>query len=268
MNSLSGRRVLVTRTRERAQGLVDALHDSGAEAVVVPLIATQPIASPSEIAEAAAALQAAPDRRWAVFTSATAVRLVSGASGAWLSGAGRAGVRLGAVGESTAAAIAAAGGRADVVAADPDSSGLASALETAGVRGATVWFPSAEAAAATLAERLRAAGATVHVQPVYRTVMPADAPRRLAVALDAGVDAITLTSGSTARHLLRALGGRELAPGTVIACIGEQTAEAAHAAGLAATITAEGASVAGLVAALERAFEAGTALPGRPKGGC
>src|SRR5438552_1798277 len=73
---LAGRMVLVTRTRERAGGIVDLLHARGARVVVVPLISTVPLLHPEAIAEAAAALGRAPGPRWAVFTSATAVRLV------------------------------------------------------------------------------------------------------------------------------------------------------------------------------------------------
>lgn len=243
---LSGRRVLVTRTRERAAGLVDALHERGADAVVVPLIATQPMASPEEIVAAVTALTAAPPPRWVAFTSATAVRLALRAAGP---GAMRQ-ARVAAVGPETAAALRAGGVRADIAGA-ADADALAAALEAAGMRGATVWFPSAEASRPVLPTRLRAAGAVVMVHPVYRTVLPEDAPRRLAVALDRGVDAVTLTSGSTARHLVRALGSRSLPPATVVVCIGEQTAREARAAGLDVAAVASTPSAAGLVEALE-----------------
>ena len=75
---LAGRRVLVTRTREQAAGLVDALHQRGADVVVVPMIATVVLAAPDVVAASFAELMAAPPPRWAVFTSATAVRLVFG----------------------------------------------------------------------------------------------------------------------------------------------------------------------------------------------
>ena len=243
---LSGRRVLVTRTRERAAGLVDALHERGAEAVVVPLIATQPLATPDEIVTAVRALAAAPAPRWAAFTSATAVRLALGATGP----DALRGVEVAAVGAETAATLQARGVRV-ALAGVADADALADALEAAGMQGATVWFPAAEAARSALPERLRAVGADVTVQPVYRTVMPDDAPRRLAVALDQGVDAVTLTSGSTARNLVRALGQRALSPATAVVCIGAHTADAARAVGLDVAAVASEPSAAGLVEALE-----------------
>ena len=236
----------MTRTRERASGLVDALHDRGAEAVIVPLIATQPLASPDEIAAQAAALAAAPAPRWIAFTSATAVRLTLGVAGPkWLED-----VHVAAVGSETAGALLAYGVRADVTGAG-DGAALAVELGRFGLRGATVWFPGAEAAGPGFLERLREAGAEVAVQSVYRTVMPGDAPRRLAVALDAGIDAVTLTSGSTARNLVRALGARPLPPGTIVVCIGAQTAHAARGAGLDVTAVAGEPTALGMIAALE-----------------
>jgi uroporphyrinogen-III synthase len=243
---LAGRRVLVTRTRELAAGLVDRLHAAGASVAIVPLIATLPIADPEAIARAAAEVGAAPQPRWVAFTSATSVRLVLGAVGA----GALAGVLVAAVGPATAAALDAQGVSADLVASDHDAAGLAAAMLRRGMAGATVWFPVAEGARGGFAESLRAGGAFVTVQHIYRSVMPASAPGRLRAALAAGVDAITLTSGSTARNLVAAMGVGGLPAGAVIVCIGEQTAAEARAAGLTVQAVAEVASVEGLVNAL------------------
>ena len=243
---LAGRRVLVTRTRERASGLVDALHDRGAEAVVVPLIATEPLSSPAEITAALLALTASAPPRWAVFTSATAVRLVLGAAG---TDALRE-AQLAAVGTETSGALESWGLHVDV-AGPPDAEALASRLVAVGVRGATIWFPAAEGAGPVLPERLRAAGAAVSVHAVYRTVMPDDAPRRLAAAMERGIDAVVLTSGSTARNLVRALEHRRLPATTAVVCIGARTAHEARAAGLEVAAVAGEPNSGGLVAALE-----------------
>lgn len=250
MSALRGRRILVTRTRDQATGLVDLLHERGAEAMVVPLITTRPLLPPAEIAAAAAALRGVAAPRWVAFTSATAVRLVLGVCGR----DGLAGVNVAAVGRETAAALAERGVAADVVARDQDAAGLAAILGERSLAGGTVWFPGAEAAGAALPDGLRAAGAAVRVHAVYRTEMPADAPRRLRAALDEGVDAVTLTSGSTVRHLVTSLGGRRLPPGLVVVCIGPRTAAEAREAGLEVHGVAAEPGAHGLVAALEAAF--------------
>ncbi|HUZ68572.1 MAG TPA: uroporphyrinogen-III synthase [Candidatus Saccharimonadales bacterium] len=243
---LAGRRILVTRTREQAGGLVDRLHGLGASVVVVPLIATEPVATPEEILRTANEIRASAPPRWAAFTSATAVRLVVRAAGAEVVG----GMQVAAVGLATADALGEAGVTPDVIASDPDADGLAASMLTRGMAGATVWFPSADAAAATLPAALTGGGATVIVQCIYRSVMPAAAPDRLRAALGMGIDAITLTSGSTARNLTAALGDTHLPPGILIACIGEQTAAEARAAGLRVGAVAPTASAEGLVAAV------------------
>ncbi len=236
----------MTRTREQAEGLVDRLHRAGASVMVVPLIATVPVAEPAAIVAFAAENAAAPSPRWVAFTSATAVRLVIGAAGA----AALSGMLIAAVGPATAAALLAEGVTPQLVASEPDADGLATAMLEHGMTGATVWIPVAEGARGDLAERLRRAGAAVSVQLIYRSVMPAEAPDRVRAALAGGVDAITLTSGSTARNLARAAGEGGVVPGIAIVCIGEQTAAEARAAGLIVEAVAREASVDGLMAAL------------------
>jgi uroporphyrinogen-III synthase len=159
-------------------------------------------------------------------------------------------MRIASVGPSTATALHAEGATPDLVAGEHDAAGLAAAMLERGMAGATVWAPIAEAARDELAQRLGNAGATVRVQHIYRSVMPLHAPDDLRAALAGGVDAITLTSGSTARHLVEAMGSNPVPEGVVIVCIGEQTASEARAAGLTVSAIAPEASVAGLVRAL------------------
>jgi uroporphyrinogen-III synthase len=243
---LAGRRIVVTRTRAQAEGLVDRLHDLGASVAVIPLISTVPVATPEDIVRNAAAVRAAPAPRWVAFTSATAVRLVLGGAGT----ESLTGMLVAAVGPATAAALANAGVVADLVAEDHDAAGLAKAMLVGGIAGATVWLPAARGASARLSEALAAGGADVAVQTIYRSAMPEAAPARLHAALEQGVDAITLTSGSTARHLAAILGNDPPPLGVAIVCIGEQTASEARAAGLPVHAVAATASAEGLVEAV------------------
>lgn len=243
---LAGRRVLVTRTREQAQGLVDRLHAAGASVVVVPLITTVPLADPDAIVRVAAEMSAAPAPRWVAFTSATAVRLVIGAAGI----EAIAHMLVAVVGPATAAALESAGRHPDLVAVDHEATGLATAMLGRGIAGGSVWFPAAGGASGDFAETLRAGGATVNEQDIYRSAMPELAPERLRAAFGAGVDAITLTSGSTARHLVDAVGVDGVPASTPIVCLGERTAAEARHAGLAVAAVARTASIDSLVDAL------------------
>jgi uroporphyrinogen-III synthase len=243
---LAGRRVLVTRTREQAQGLVDRLHAAGASVVVVPLITTVPVADPDAIVRVASEMRASTAPRWVAFTSATAVRLVLGASGI----EAIAGMLVAVVGPATAAALEAEGRTPDLVADDHDAAGLSTAMLARGVAGASVWFPVAEGARGAFADALRVAGATVTEQYIYRSAMPLSAPERLRAAFDGGIDAITLTSGSTARHLVEAVGVEGVPAGASIVCLGEQTAIEARHLGLEVAAVAKVASIDALLAAL------------------
>ena len=156
---LAGRRVLVTRTREQAQGLVDRLHAAGASVAVVPLITTVPVAAiPTRSSARPSAMRASTSPRWVAFTSATAVRLVLGAAGI----EAIAGMLVAVVGPATAAALEAEGRTPDLVAYDHDAAGLATAMLARGIAGASVWFPVAEGARGAFADALRAAGADGH----------------------------------------------------------------------------------------------------------
>src|SRR5581483_9618769 len=187
---LFGRRVLVTRTREQASALVERLREQGARAVELPTIAIQPPesyapldaalrelaghpAGPTSAGPTAAGPGAA--ERWVIFTSANAVEAVFGRLDALgLDVRAFGGVRLGAIGPATAAA-----------------------LRRGGLRGAWILLPRADIAPPDLAEGLAARGATVRNVVAYRTVpapgLGAEARRLLEAA---EVDTACFTSSS------------------------------------------------------------------------
>jgi len=246
---LDGRRVLVTRSRDQAAGIVDALHRRGATVVVVPLISTRPLVTPDQITEAATRLRVATGPRWVAFTSATAARLVLRV----LDGAELEGVSMAVVGPETAAAVREGGREPDLVAAESDAAGLTRELCPL-LPGGALWLPAAEGGRDDLVSAAHRTGVALDVQTVYRSEMPADAPRRLAAALEQALDAVTLTSGSTVRHLTRALDGRGLGAHTVVAVIGPRTADDARAAGLRVDVIARLPSAEGLAQALAEHF--------------
>jgi uroporphyrinogen-III synthase len=254
---LAGRRVLVTRTREQAAGLVDALHRRGADVVVVPMIATVVLAAPDVIAASFAELMAGSSPRWAVFTSATAARLVFGT----IEVDPQHSLSVAAVGAETAGALERAGVKPDVVAAPATAAGLAAALVAHGVSGSRVWFPAAAGAGDVLQRHLEQAGAIVRRLDVYRSEMPGGTPALLDAALRRPIDAVTLTSGSTVEHLRQALGGRSLPARVVVVCIGKQTAEAAAGAGFGDIVVAARSTAGALVDALVARLGASQPLP-------
>jgi uroporphyrinogen-III synthase len=87
----------------------------------------------------------------------------------------------------------------------------------------------------------------------YRTRMPRSLPAEASAALRAGlVDAVTLTSASTARGFVRA--ARAVKGNPKIVCIGPVTAREAREHGLRVSAFARPHTIEGLVEALERVF--------------
>ncbi|MDQ4099969.1 MAG: hydroxymethylbilane synthase, partial [Chloroflexota bacterium] len=163
---LAGLTVLVTRQRERAAGLVDALEAAGALPVVMPAIAIKPVADETPLVEAARRLSAG-EYDWMVVTSANAVQPLSRA----LSIAGEAAVkcRVAAIGAATVAALKDAGFAVDMVPAEASAAGLVAALRSTGIEGARILCPQGNLARPTLVDGLRRVRATVETVVAYRT---------------------------------------------------------------------------------------------------
>ena len=70
MLPLSGRRVVVTRPRAQADGLMDKLATLGAQVIVLPAIEIAPITDPSRLDHAIASLEIYD---WIIFTSVNGV---------------------------------------------------------------------------------------------------------------------------------------------------------------------------------------------------
>lgn len=257
---LTGLRVLVPRETTGPDPLVIALSAAGADPWVVPLIQTVPPHDPTDLDDALLALEVGY-YGWVAVTSAAAVPVLvdrAEETGHDLADL-LAGVRVAAVGGSTARALREVGVRVDLVPVGRSSAlTLLAAWPPAGESPARVLLPLGDLASPTLADGLAAHGWPVDVVVTYRTV-PGPAPEApVRAAWDAGeVDAVLLTSGSTARNLLTMLGAPQA--GTLVCCIGESTAAEARRAGIAVDAVAADQTPGGLVAALAAAVAAAPA---------
>jgi uroporphyrinogen III methyltransferase/synthase len=119
-----------------------------------------------------------------------------------------------------------------------------------------VLLPRALVARDALPRMLAAAGLEVDVVPVYRTVTAGTGERARLRALMPSIDAVLLTSSSTADKLNELLGSdaRELLARCLIASIGPVTTATASALGWSVGVTADVSTSAGLIDALENAF--------------
>lgn len=254
---LFGRRVLVTRPVHQAGSLSELLRDAGAEPVEAPTIRIEPPADAAPLRQAVAELSSYDV---VVVTSRNGVEALFDEIGRAGGDARRlGGARLCAIGPKTAEALAQHGVEADIVPHEYRGEAAAEAVLSElgdGVGGARVLLPRAAEAREVLPERLRAAGARVDVVEAYRTVPPGGEERARIRELfaEGSVDVVTLTSSSTARNLVDALGddAPERLAGVTVASIGPITTETAQSLGVEVDVTAERYTVAGLLDALQR----------------
>ena len=251
---LAGRRVLVTRALAQAGELVARLRELGAEPVLCPVIE---IAPPEDTGPLDRAIRELERYDWLVFTSVNGVdaffrRLRE--LGRTPDSLGR--IRIAAIGPATAERLRAYGLGTDLVPGEFVAEAVAAALVECGIAGRRVLLPRAAEARETLPETLREAGAAVYVVPAYRT-RPVDPPPEALERLRAGeVDIVLLTSSSTARNLVAALGhDLSVLERPVIACIGPITAAAAREAGIRVDLVADEYSIPGLLRTVVEAVE-------------
>jgi uroporphyrinogen III methyltransferase/synthase len=258
---LFGRRIVVTRSREQAGELIDMLEERGAEAIPAPTIRIAPPEDGEPLDRAAAS---AGSFEWIVFTSANGVdhfmrRLLAIADVRELKG-----VRLCAIGPSTASRLQRYGIRVDLMPPEYRAEAIVQSLkELDAIDGRRVLLPRADIAREVLADELRAAGAEVVEVAAYRTVLGAadrdsdyDVYRML---LDKQIDAVTFTSASTVRNFATIFGQEQAADllrTTVVASIGPVTAEAAQQLDITTTVMPERYTIPDLVDALVEYFAA------------
>ncbi len=230
-------RIGVTRARDRAHSLAEALRTRGADPVLMPTIEGAP---PEDWGPLDAGLRSRPEG--VAFASSRAVEACG--SRADLAEV-LAGATVAAVGSATAEALAARGVAVDVVPARFTAEALCGALRDrlgAGLSGMRWLIPRAREGRRVLEEGLREAGAVVEAVVAYRTVVPPAGPVRAAVG---EVDAISLASGSAARNLASMVGVEALR-GVPLATIGPVTTSACRELGLAVAAEASVARMAGL----------------------
>ena len=258
---LFGRRIVVTRSREQAGELVEMLEDRGADAIQSPTIR---IAPPDDFAPLDEAAAAAGAYDWIVFTSANGVDAFMGRLLALSDVRELKGVRLCAIGTSTAHRLARYGLRADLMPDESRTEGVFEALQAAGpLNGTRVLLPRADIARETLPDHLREAGAEVADVIAYRTVLAGgdrdDDHDIYRMLLDREIDAVTFTSASTVKNFAKIFGADQAADllnAIVVASIGPVTAEAAEQLGIHTTVMPKKYTIPDLVDALVEHFAA------------
>jgi uroporphyrinogen III methyltransferase/synthase len=251
---LSGKRIVVTRTRKQAGALTEQLRDLGADVIELPTIRIEP---PTDLRPFAELVQDAHAYDWIVFTSPNGVNAFFDLFYKLYDDAREiGGARIAAIGPATAQRLKDFHLHVDL---QPDEF-VAEALarefrKEGGVENLRILIARAEKARDLLPKELSALGAIVDEGFAYRTVPEtrddSGARRRL---LEEGADLITFTSSSTVENFL----ALELPwPAKMqVASIGPITSKTARDRGLEVAIEARRHDIPGLVEAIRKFFSA------------
>ncbi|MEO5850895.1 MAG: uroporphyrinogen-III synthase [Nocardioides sp.] len=250
---LFGWRVLVPRTKEQAGSVSARLRGFGAVPEEVPTISVEPPRNPLQMDKAVRGLVEGR-YEWIAFTSVNAVRAVREKFEEYgLDARAFSGLKIAAVGDKTAAAIAAWGLRADLVPSGEQSA--AGLLEDWPEYDELldpinrVFLPRADIATETLVAGLIDLGWECDDVTAYRTVRATPPPAPTRDAIKSGkFDAVVFTSSSTVRNLVGIAGKPH--PSTIIAVIGPATAKTVEEHGLRVDVMASSPDVDVLVEAL------------------
>jgi uroporphyrinogen III methyltransferase/synthase len=256
---LAGRSIVVTRSADQAAALADPLRALGAEVIAMPVLE---VVDPPDLEPIDSAIQSLATYHWVVLTSTNAVdRLVLRMEALGKSVRLLKGVKVAAIGSTTAERMRALGVEPDLVPQTARAEGLVLEFERLGVgKGCRILIPRALRAREVLPYALRLRGAVVDVAPVYQTV-PVPPDPAVLVRLDAGtIDCVTFTSGAIARGFVSAIEEAGIEIGRVmrevtIASIGPVTTHDIEELGYRADIEAKRATMPALADAIAAFFE-------------
>ncbi|MCE5326276.1 MAG: uroporphyrinogen-III C-methyltransferase [Planctomycetaceae bacterium] len=249
--ALHGRRIVVTRSREHASGLTDALTELGAEVIEMPTIRIAPPQDDAPL-RAAAANPGAFD--WIVFTSVNAVDgFFNALAAGGLDSRALAPCRLCVIGPVTAERLAGYGLRADAQPPTFAGSEVTGAMAAADdLRGKKILCPRSDIAPRDLIDALTAAGACVTEVIAYRTEPDCRGAEQVLELLQEGqVGWITFTSSSTVKNFFDAVSPDAVRSAAVrLASIGPMTTRTLAGLGLAPAAEANVHTIDGLIACI------------------
>lgn len=258
---LFGKRLVVTRPRERAAELIEQLESLGADVIEAPMIRILPPEDFGPLDQACAHID---QFDWVVFSSVHAVEaFLTRLLASPLDVRALKGVRLCCVGPATRDRLLAYGFKAELMPTEYRAEAVAEALSGSGdVTGLRIFVPRSDIGRDVVADELSRQGAIITEAVAYRTA-PADPEREggpdiYRMLLDQRVDVVTFASASAVRNFVRVLGAEpsaDLLRTTVVACIGPVTAEAAAQSNIHATIVPSEYTIPALVEAIVEHFQ-------------
>ena len=245
---LSGRRIVVTRSRAQASKLTAALRDLGADVCEMPLIKRDP---PPDLREFAELVQDAHLYEWLVFTSANGVDVFFEIFDKLYDDAREiGGAKFAAVGAATAQRLKDRHYHVDLVAENFHAASLAETFrKQTGIENVKMLVVRPGEASGELAADLAKMGAIVDEAIAYRTVAETeDRTRARERLVSEGADLVVFTSSSTVKNFFALK--LPLPSGVKFASIGPVTTRTLEEHGARPAVEAERHDVPGLVEAI------------------
>ena len=251
---LFGKKIVITRTRDKAGNLKDKLTGFGARVLEMPVIEIRPMSDYSKLDQAIRNIRRFD---WLVFTSTYGVeaffdRLKKCAckDARFLNG-----IKIASVGSETSAALSKAGILADLEPRRFESAAIAEAFKKrfGNLRNQKILLPRANIAPHELEDKLKKMGAAVSCVVCYRTQSPKKIdPQVKKQLLTGSVDYVTFTSASTVSNFIRHVGLKKIKrlKGTRLASIGRVTSNRLRAYGLSPSCQAKNFTIDGLIHAI------------------
>ncbi len=252
---LSGKRILVTRSRHQASVLSKLLSEHGAQPVELPTIDIHRISDSRELDGAISNLT---QYQWILFTSVNGVEaFFERVHSSKLDARAFNNIKIGSIGPATARALEQKGIVPDYCPDIYTTEGLIDGLKGKHITGQRFLLPRADIVDEELSKALTRLGAEVHEIAVYKIAPVKDIASRVKEILSSGqIDVITFTSSSTVTNFVAAFGDKPVVISNAkVACIGPKTANTATGTGLKVDIIAGEYTIPGLVAAIEKYFE-------------
>ncbi len=248
---LSGKRIIVTRTRSTAGKLSGRLRELGAEIIEIPVTRTE---KPSDEMAFAEMVMDCHRYNWLIFSSPIGVeRFFNIFYKLYKDAREIGGAKIAAVGPGTADKLKEYHLSVDLIPKKSTGEALAAAFEKMdeSIENLTMLWVRPEKASPVLAERLGAAGVILDEGIAYRTVIGADdITGSLERFKREGADIITFTSSSSVEGFLKLK--LELPEHLKIVSIGPSTSQTLKAAGLDVDIEAREHNIDGLVKAVKK----------------
>ncbi|MCF6246416.1 MAG: uroporphyrinogen-III C-methyltransferase [Desulfobacula sp.] len=250
--ALFGKRIVITRARAQASGLVSELTQLGANCIEIPTIE---IAPPKDINPLKQSIENINHYDWLVFTSVNGVKFFFDTLFDMEKDVRCLGhLKFACIGPVTKERLKDYGIISDILPNTYRAESVIEAFSTVEIKNKKVLLPRAKIARTILPEELSKMGAQVDEVTAYETRLDADGKDELIELLESKkIDAITFTSSSTVSNFMSLLEGNDvhaLLKDVQVSSIGPITSDTARSLGIEPDIEAATYTIPGLVDAL------------------